>query len=76
MAPKRKSQIKAQNAANIRWGNNSLEEEEENICEMQSEAWNINPDIAVISTFIQGTNYRRASIFHHEQLLIIIKKKN
>lgn len=62
MAPKKKAQIKAQNAANIRWGNISLEKEEEDISEMQSETKNIEPDMAVISTLIQGTNYRRARL--------------
>ena len=63
MAPKRKAQIKAQNAANVLWGNFSLEEdEEEDSCEMQSKAKNIEPDMTVISTLIQGTNYRRARL--------------
>lgn len=62
MAPKRKSQNKAQHAANARWGNVAIETEEEEVLDEQIEAKRINPDIAVLSTFIQGTNYRRARL--------------
>lgn len=61
MPPKRKSQNKAQYAANVRWGNIVTEEEdvdEEEVLEEPLEIRKINPDIAVMSTFVQGTNYR------------------
>lgn len=55
MPPKRKSQNKAQYAANVRWGNIVIDEEE--VLEEPLETRKINPDIAVMST-----NYRRARL--------------
>ena len=69
MAPRPKRSINAQNAANARWHNTHIhQEEEEEHDEKSDEQQNqnemriIHPDVAVISTLLQGTNYRRARI--------------
>ena len=65
MAPKSKVSQKNKKSANSRWHKWESSEEDEvsddgdNFHELPRK---INPDIAVMSTFIQGTNYERARI--------------
>lgn len=59
MAPKSKMQLKNQHSSNTRWKKSEeIQDDEAN----HVQAKHVNPDIAVLSTFIQGSNYRRARL--------------
>lgn len=59
MAPKSKLRIKNTNSIKQRWNNNNVEEQQDSK-PLEDRPRKINADIAVISTFIQGSNYERA----------------
>lgn len=59
MAPKRKIQIKNQKAINIRW--NKKDDDKEEIQE-DVPYKKVQPDMAVISTLVQGSGFQRARI--------------
>ena len=56
MAPKRKIQIKNQKASRTRWNNQEEEAMEEHNYTIYKK---VQPDIAVLSTMVQGANYRK-----------------
>lgn len=58
-APKSKLRIKNTNSIKQRWNNNNVEEQQDSK-PLEDRPRKINADIAVISTFIQGSNYERA----------------
>ena len=57
MAPQRKIQIKNQKASRTRWDNQEEEAMEEPNCTIYKK---VQSDIAILSTQVQGTNYRKA----------------
>ena len=84
MAPKSKLQLKNQKAAQARWVDQKDEEKQSQFNKM-NQMKKVNPDIAVMSTLITGTNFKRARLgaavqgnsfssestfYHHQRELI------